>query len=158
MIPEPKVSAAKVADVSDKIMRQHRAHGAQMTLEEYNSFCASLPAATHVVQWGGAHVWKVGGKVFAIGGWSEADGFSVSFKCSDISYDVLKEQPGLRPAPYLASRGMKWIQFRSGESMDDETLKDYLRESQRLVGLKLSRKLRSELGFLVAAGRTKARR
>ena len=26
-------------------------------------------ATTYVVQWGGAHVWKVGGKVFAIGGW-----------------------------------------------------------------------------------------
>jgi hypothetical protein len=31
-----------------------------MTLDEYNSFCGSLPFATHVVQWGGAHVWKVG--------------------------------------------------------------------------------------------------
>ena len=36
-----------------------------MTLDEYNAFCASLPAASHVVQWGGAHVCKVGGKVFA---------------------------------------------------------------------------------------------
>ncbi|TIP97984.1 MAG: MmcQ/YjbR family DNA-binding protein, partial [Mesorhizobium sp.] len=26
-----------------------------MTLDDYNSFCASLPSATHVVQWGGAH-------------------------------------------------------------------------------------------------------
>ena len=127
-----------------------------MTLEEYNGFCASLAAATHVVQWGDHHVWKVGGKVFAIGG--DEDGFSVSFKCSDISYDVLKDQPGLRPAPYLASRGMKWIQYRSGASMDDDTLKDYLRESQRLVVLNLSRKLRSELGFSVPAGRTNARR
>ena len=38
-----------------------------MTRDEYNAFCASLPATTHVVQWGGADVWKVGGKVFAIG-------------------------------------------------------------------------------------------
>jgi predicted DNA-binding protein (MmcQ/YjbR family) len=129
-----------------------------MTLEEYNGFCASLPAATHVVQWGHHHVWKVGGKVFAIGGWSEEEGFSVSFKCSDISYDVLKDQPGLRPAPYLASRGMKWIQYRSGESMDDETLKDYLRESQRLAALNLSKKVRVELGFSAPSGRTNARR
>ncbi|MEO9873698.1 MAG: MmcQ/YjbR family DNA-binding protein, partial [Anderseniella sp.] len=41
-----------------------------MTLEEYDTYCASLTATTHVVQWGGAHVWKVGGKVFAIAGWS----------------------------------------------------------------------------------------
>ena len=39
-----------------------------MTLDEYNAFCGSLPSTTHVVQWGGADVWKVGGKVFAIGG------------------------------------------------------------------------------------------
>ena len=48
-----------------------------MTLEEYNDFCQSLPHAAHVVQWGGAHVWKVGGlekgKVFAIGGWPDKD-------------------------------------------------------------------------------------
>ena len=45
-----------------------------MTLDEYNRFCASLHATTHVVQWGGAHVWKVGGKVFAIGGWDDGRG------------------------------------------------------------------------------------
>ena len=78
-----------------------------MTLDDYNSFCASLPHTTHVVQWGGAHVWKVGGKVFAIGGWSDGDGLAVSFKVSEMAFDILKEQPGLRPAPYLASRGMK---------------------------------------------------
>ena len=33
-----------------------------MTYEEFNAFCGSLPATTHVVQWGGADVWKVGGK------------------------------------------------------------------------------------------------
>ncbi len=46
-----------------------------MTYDEYNAFCAALPATSHVVQWGGSQVWKVGGKVFAIGGWrSEAPG------------------------------------------------------------------------------------
>ena len=68
-----------------------------MTLDEYNGFCASLPSTTHVVQWGGAHVWKVGGKVFAIGGWSDGEELAVTFKCSEIAYDMLKEQPGLRP-------------------------------------------------------------
>ena len=67
-----------------------------MTLDEYNAFCASLPAATHVVQWGGAHVWKVGGKVFAIAGWSDGDDLAVTFKCSDIAFDILREQPGLQ--------------------------------------------------------------
>ena len=65
-----------------------------MTLEEYNGFCASLRAATHVVQWGGSHVWKVGGKVFAIASLGGASGLGITFKCSDIGFDILREQPG----------------------------------------------------------------
>jgi len=118
-----------------------------MLLEEYNSYCASLPRTTHVVQWGGAHVWKVGGKVFAIAGWSAGEELAVTFKVSDLGFDILKQQPGLRPAPYLASRGMTWIQRTSGESMDDAALKDYLAESHRLIAAKLTRKLRHELGL-----------
>jgi predicted DNA-binding protein (MmcQ/YjbR family) len=38
-----------------------------MTYDEFNEFCRALPATTYVLQWGGSHVWKVGGKVFAIG-------------------------------------------------------------------------------------------
>lgn len=120
-----------------------------MTLDDYNSFCASLPAATHVVQWGGAHVWKVGGKVFAIGGWSDGDGLAVSFKVSEMAFDILKEQPGLRPAPYLASRGMKWIQRQNDATMDDQGLRDYIGESHRLVAVKLTKAMRKQLGFAV---------
>ena len=118
-----------------------------MNLEEYNAYCASLPATTHVVQWGGASVWKVGGKVFAIAGWSDGEDLAVTFKVSDLAYDILREQPGCRPAPYLASRGMKWIQRQSAEAMDDPALQDYLGESHRLVVAKLTKKVRAELGL-----------
>ena len=50
-----------------------------MTYDEFNAFCRALPATTHVVQWGGAQVWKVGGKLFAIGGWAD-DGPAYTFK------------------------------------------------------------------------------
>lgn len=117
-----------------------------MTVEEYNTYCQSQPHATHVVQWGGAHVWKIGGKVFAMA--HERDGFmSVSFKVSDLAFDILREQPGCQGAPYLASRGMKWIQRYSREAMDDDALRDYLAESYRLVSLGLTRKLQKELGL-----------
>lgn len=53
-----------------------------MTYEEYNNFCGSLAATTHVVQWGGSDVWKVGGKVFAIGGWGKSNKPEFSFKVS----------------------------------------------------------------------------
>lgn len=120
---------------------------ARMTLDEYNRYCASLHAATHVVQWGGAHVWKVGGKVFAIGGWDDGEGLFVTFKCSEMSFDLLKEQPGCRPAPYLASRGMSWIQRMNDEGMDDDALKDYLAESYRLVAVKLPKPVKVEIGL-----------
>ena len=131
-----------------------------MNLSEYNEFCASLPAASHVVQWGGSHVWKVGdgpkGKLFAVAGWQggkdmpsleTAEFVYVTFKVSDLAFDVLKEQEGCRPAPYLASRGMKWIQCTGNQSLDDDALQEYLTESHRLVSLNLSKKKRSELGL-----------
>ena len=61
-----------------------------MTYTKFNAFCRALPATTYVVQWGGSHVWKVGGKVFAIGGWQD-DEPSFTFKVSDIAYELLKE-------------------------------------------------------------------
>lgn len=119
-----------------------------MTYDEYNAFCASLPATTHVVQWGGAQVWKVGGKVFAIGGWNkDADAPAYTFKTSPLAFDMLREQSGLRPAPYLASRGFKWIQHHEAPGLDDDALRDYIRESHRIVALGLSKKKQGELGL-----------
>ncbi|MEM8590498.1 MAG: MmcQ/YjbR family DNA-binding protein [Pseudomonadota bacterium] len=118
-----------------------------MTYKEYNAFCGSLPATSHVVQWGGSHVWKVGGKVFAIGGWGD-DQPAFTFKVSDLSFEILREQPGLRPAPYLASRGMKWIQHYAQPGLSDDDLKVYLRESHRIVASGLSKKKQRELGLI----------
>jgi len=117
-----------------------------MTHDRFNAFCRALPATTYVVQWGGAHVWKVGGKVFAIGG--SADGNpAFTFKTTELSYEILKEEPGLRPAPYLASRGMKWIQHYAPPGLSDDALEDYLRQSHRIVSLGLPKKTQRELGL-----------
>ena len=72
---------------------------------------------------------------------------AVSFKCSPMGFDILREQPGLRPAPYLASRGMKWIQWLTGESMPDDALRDYLAESHRLAAAGLTKRVQAELGL-----------
>lgn len=116
-----------------------------MTYEEFNTFCRALRATTYVMQWGDSHVWKVGGKVFAIGGWAERPGYT--FKVSEIAYEMLKDQPGLRPAPYLASRGMKWIQHYTKPGLSDVDLKDYIRESHRIVAQGLPKKKQKELGL-----------
>jgi len=117
-----------------------------MTTEEFNAFCRALPATSHVVQWGGSDVWKVGGKVFAIGGWGDGDA-RFTFKVSDIAYEMLKDEPGLRPAPYLASRGMKWIQHYAEPGLSDDDLKAYLHQSHRIVASGLSKKKQRELGL-----------
>ncbi len=118
-----------------------------MTLDEYNGFCAALPHTSHVVQWGGAHVWKVAGKVFAIAGWSDGTELAVTFKCSAMSFDLLKDKPGVRPAPYLASRGMLWLQRAGPQTLKDRDLKNYIRESHRLVAAGLPKRLQKELGL-----------
>lgn len=127
-----------------------------ITLKQYNEYCGSLPSSTHVVQWGGADVWKVGGKVFAIGGWSKEEKPYITFKCSDISYEMLKEQQGLRPAPYLASRGFKWIQMYNDPGLSKKELFAYISHSHQLVAAKLTRKLQKELGLEELVNQLKA--
>ncbi|KGK42104.1 hypothetical protein LH51_09715 [Nitrincola sp. A-D6] len=118
-----------------------------MNYEEFNHFCGSLPATTHVVQWGGAHVWKVGGKVFAIGGWVKDKQPAFTFKVSDLNFDFLSDLDGYIPAPYFANRGMKWIQQTGTSSELDEELIYYLSESYRIVSLGLTKRKQQELGL-----------
>ncbi len=117
-----------------------------LSYDAFNAFCKGLPATTHVVQWGGSDVWKVGGKVFAIGGWAE-DEPAFTFKVSADDFDMLTALPGVRPAPYLASRGMTWIQHYAAPGLDAAALETLIRESHRIVGLGLSKKRQRELGL-----------
>ncbi len=117
-----------------------------MTRDEFNAFCRSLPATSHVVQWGNSDVWKIGGKVFAICGWAEGED-AFTFKVSDIAFEVLPDMPGLRPAPYLASRGFKWIQHYAAPGLSDDELKRHIVLSYDLVAAGLAKKLRAELGL-----------
>jgi predicted DNA-binding protein (MmcQ/YjbR family) len=65
---------------------------------------------------------------------------------------MLKEQPGLRPAPYLASRGMKWIQHFAKPGLPDKALRDYIRQSHAIVSQGLSKKRRVALGLTTGTG------
>jgi predicted DNA-binding protein (MmcQ/YjbR family) len=125
-----------------------------MTRKDYDAFCETLPHATHVVQWGDASVWKIGAKVFAIGGWSNGENFAVSFKCSKTSFAILTELPGLRPAPYLASRGLLWMQRIDDSALDDAGLEAYLRQSYSLVAAGLPKRTRRALGLTDKTGRS----
>jgi len=117
-----------------------------MTRDELTAFCAALPRTTHVVQWGNADVYKIGGKVFAIIGLGQT-GDTVTFKTSHMAFEILSDSPGLRPAPYMASRGLKWIQQYEQPGLSDDSLRDHIRASYDLVAAGLTRKLRASLGL-----------
>ncbi len=121
-----------------------------LTVREYNAFCGSLPASAHVVQWGGAHVWKVGGpagKVFAVAWFERGRQPAITFKVSDIGWEILRDAPGCIPAPYFASRGMKWIQSNGQPGLSKRELKDYLRASHALAAEGLSNRMRKAFGL-----------
>ena len=124
-----------------------------MTRDEFDAYCGSLKATTHVVQWGGASVWKVGGKIFAIcSNWGpeekETDDVTaparISFKCSDLSYQVLCELEGIIHAPYLARA--KWVQAYEG-ALSEEDLKSYITDAHDIIASKLTKKMQRELGL-----------
>jgi len=115
-----------------------------MTRDEFDTYCESLKASTHVVQWGGSSVWKLGGKIFAIcSQWGAGNHSKISFKASDLAYSILIEQPGIVPAPYLARA--KWVQVESEDAMSDDDLRDYISAAYTIILGKLTRKQRREL-------------
>lgn len=112
-----------------------------MTPEALEAAALALPATEKVVQWGGADVYKVGGRIFAITGL----GGGLSIKVSDIAYAVLVETGQARPAPYLARA--KWVAFEALEDLDPEEVRDWLAAAHALVAAKLTRRVRAELGL-----------
>ena len=116
------------------------------TRDHINSFCATLPHATHVVQWGNSDVWKVGGKLFAVIGWHDGK-VAVTFKVSPIAFEVLPEMQGIRPAPYLASRGMKWLQDTRSPGLSDAELRNHIEYSHEMAVAALTKKKRAELNL-----------
>jgi len=120
-----------------------------MNLAAFNSYCSQLPATTKVIQWGGAHVWKVGGKVFSIAShWGKdtsVEIFKISFKCSEFSFQILTEQPDIKPAPYLGR--YQWVQLEQPDALTDVEAENYITEAHKIIVAKLTRAKRLELGI-----------
>lgn len=112
-----------------------------MTPQAFDAVCAALPGVRMDIQWGDDHVWKVGGKMFAV----RAPAGSFSFKASDIAFEVLTaEGPGI-PAPYLAKA--RWVWFAQLDEMDEDEVADWLKTAHGLIAGKLTKKERRELGI-----------
>jgi predicted DNA-binding protein (MmcQ/YjbR family) len=112
-----------------------------MTPEAFDAACRGLPACEHVVQWGGADVYKVGGRIFAI----LAGDRGASIKVSPIAFEVLVESGLARPAPYLARAG--WVRFDDLAKVDGEEMAGSAAQAHALVAQKLPRARRRELGL-----------
>ncbi|SNY90354.1 Predicted DNA-binding protein, MmcQ/YjbR family [Cohaesibacter sp. ES.047] len=122
-----------------------------MTRAEFDAYCGAMTGTTNVIQWGNASVWKIGGKIFAIcSNWGskaetghDDDGPRFSFKCSDLAFELLPDQEGIVPAPYLARA--KWVQLQTPDAMSDEDLKLHLDKAYEIIARKLTAKHRKEL-------------
>ena len=87
-----------------------------MTPEAFEAACLSLPAATLSVQWGDAHVFKVGGTMFALSRYDDpSTPPRFSFKGSDMAFELLIEQGLATPAPYL--QRARWVLLTSPDAL-----------------------------------------
>ena len=118
-----------------------------MRPEAFDALCLSLPAATYVNQWGGSHVYKVGGKVFAIApNWNAArGGQAYIFKVSEMAFEMLIEHGLAHPAPYLGRSS--WVQLNATDSLDDDDLAAYIRQAHGLIAARLTRAARRALNL-----------
>ena len=104
--------------------------------------CLALPAATLDHPFGDDHdAYKVGGKMFCMVGGSG----SISFKVSDIAYEVLTESGQARPAPYMARN--KWVNLAQIDDWADDDLAEHLAIAHGIVAAKLTKKVRAALGL-----------
>ena len=104
--------------------------------------CLALPAATLDHPFGDDHdAYRIGGKMFCMVG---ARG-GISFKVSDIAYEVLTGTGHARPAPYMARN--KWVNLPRIDDWPDDELAEHLAIAHGIVAAKLTRKARAALGL-----------
>jgi len=112
-----------------------------VTPAAFDGACRALTGVTMGVQWGDDHVYKVGGRMFAVA----APSGGCSFKVSDIAFEALTQTGRARPAPYLARA--KWVYFDDIAGLDPAEAADWLASAHALVAAKLTRAQRREIGL-----------
>jgi len=120
-----------------------------MKYADIEKFCLSLPGATLSIQWGSDHVYKVGGKMFAVMGAPEMRPQTLSFKAGDASFDILTKAKNIIPAPYMAR--MKWVNLQKLDALNTREMRGYLTRAHAIVASGLTKKKQAELGLLAKA-------
>lgn len=122
-----------------------------MTYDQVEKFLKSLNHTTMVVQWGDHHVYKIGGKVFAVVGGSGDAEPGLTFKAGETSFAILTKQKGIVQAPYMARN--QWVKLERLSALKDSELKAYLERSYQMIASGLTKKMRVSLGFEQAPAR-----
>jgi predicted DNA-binding protein (MmcQ/YjbR family) len=115
-----------------------------MKPRQIDKFCASLPAATRIVQWEGVIVFKVGGKMSCLIAPEDHSVGRISFKSMPEHFDALSRSPGFRPAPYLARA--KWVSVDDPATLTDAEMKAYLKRAHAMIAAALPKRKQRELG------------
>ena len=116
-----------------------------MNIAAVKKFCASLPGAKGEIKWQVDLVYMVGGKMFCVAFEDKAKHATVSFKVDDDLFLQHTDRPGFIPAPYLARA--RWVQVNDLKAVGDAELKGLIKRSHELVAMKLTKKMRAELGL-----------
>ena len=116
-----------------------------MKYADIEKHCLSLPGATLSIQWGDDHVFKVGGRMFAITGIAHGRGGGVAFKVADDTFEILTQVPHVVPAPYLARA--HWVMLERANALPARDLRAYLTRAHALIAAKLPRKTQAKLGL-----------
>lgn len=114
-------------------------------LIEFDTFVTSLGPVTLHDQWH-ARVAKIGPRYFAAlgnpnGQWAGA----MVFKTTPMSYEIMRGQEGLKRAPYTQRN---WLAVTQQSVLNDNELRQYIKQSYELVSSGLTKKQRVELGIV----------
>lgn len=103
-----------------------------------------MPHAIGDIKWGVDRVYSIGTKMFCVAFVDTEQNATVAFKIDD-DFLSFTDRNGFIPAPYMARA--KWVQITDLKKISDAELKALIKRSYDLVALKLTKKLRGELGM-----------
>jgi predicted DNA-binding protein (MmcQ/YjbR family) len=107
------------------------------------SFCATLPHAKSDRKWENTLVFSVQKKMFALFLLDQRDRPTELWcKVDDDVFLSYTDQPGIRPAPYLARA--RWVAIESN-AMTDAMARDVLSRARDIIFMKLPKRVQHEL-------------
>lgn len=113
-------------------------------LEELVQLVESWPGITLDIKWDHHLCFNVGGKIFFIASPDEVP-VNASFKIKTEDFDYWSSKEGIIQAPYFAKR--QWVRIDDIHKLSMQEWSEVLKVSYNEISLKLTKKLRRELGI-----------